>query len=707
MIHTEWMPVPVVKSYKILFCFWGVIGLSGAFNSTQVWSVVLDPSAALDVRVVVDISGSMRKSDPANLRRPAIRVLSDMLPDGTHAGVWTFGKYVNMLVPLAKVDQSWRLNAQSQIPKINSIALYTNLVDAIDKASYGWHKAAGETERSMVLLTDGHVDVSKDAKKNEAARADILQRVLPKLKAAQVKIHSIAMSEGVDEPLLQTLSFSTDGTYRKVNNADDLLRVFVEVFDSTVRPQQVPLTDNAFLIDDNVQEFTVLAYRADESAATILLAPNGDRFSAASYPKQVRWFVHENLDLLTVQKPEPGRWSLQADLDPSSRVTVVSNLNLKVDSFPNNIFHGEKLKISIFLEEKGEVITDPKFLGLLDISFVQEYLKTDQQWSGKLTSYTDGKVRTPKNGLYGAKLSRTLLPGEHRFSVLVEGKTFSRKFQHKLSVLENVVEVTISPSESMQSQQEYVVEVKPVKSLIDTRVELVVEVVGPKQSTQIMDVELQQQQKKWQALFTPFEGPGLYTFTIAVSGQSLSGKTIDFQQGPIELQVDALEPELEQGAFANEEEITEKASLAESLDEYQDESTEQEMEEEGYDDEESSEDEAEEVAQEEDESVEFDETAESTQTGEGYQSLAVIGGFILLNTTLLALGFFFYKKMNRKINAENKTEDKKIDKLLSDIDEEGGIGTDGLGDAEVQDAEPADIADAISEDLAQLDLSKE
>src|SRR5690554_1275320 len=61
-----------------------------------------------DVRIIVDISGSMKETDPENLRRPAVRLLARMLPAGSEAGVWTFGQYVNMLVPHATVDDAWR-----------------------------------------------------------------------------------------------------------------------------------------------------------------------------------------------------------------------------------------------------------------------------------------------------------------------------------------------------------------------------------------------------------------------------------------------------------------------------------------------------------------------------------------------------------------------------------------------------------------------
>ncbi|OQX44630.1 MAG: hypothetical protein B0D88_02055 [Candidatus Sedimenticola endophacoides] len=72
-----------------------------------------------DVRVLIDISGSMKQNDPRNLRRPALRLLVGLLPEDARAGVWTFGQYVNMQVPLGKVDTGWKGRAREGASKIH------------------------------------------------------------------------------------------------------------------------------------------------------------------------------------------------------------------------------------------------------------------------------------------------------------------------------------------------------------------------------------------------------------------------------------------------------------------------------------------------------------------------------------------------------------------------------------------------------------
>ena len=89
-----------------------------------------------DVRVLIDISGSMKQTDPKNLRKPALDLLVRLLPDKSRAGVWTFGNAVNMLMPLKPVDAAWRKQAAAKSNEINSIAMYTNIGKALDEVSF-------------------------------------------------------------------------------------------------------------------------------------------------------------------------------------------------------------------------------------------------------------------------------------------------------------------------------------------------------------------------------------------------------------------------------------------------------------------------------------------------------------------------------------------------------------------------------------------
>ena len=189
-----------------------------------------DDTPSTDVRVIVDISGSMKKNDPNNLRIPAIQLFSQLLPPNSKSGVWTFGQYVNMLVPLSEVTPEWKAEALRTSRQINSVGLFTNISGAIERASFDWDELDPNSKRSLILLTDGVVDISQDKAKNQEARNNLLTSVLPKLKQAGVTIHTIALSNEADEPLLNQLASQTDGWYQKALFADELQSVFLKIF---------------------------------------------------------------------------------------------------------------------------------------------------------------------------------------------------------------------------------------------------------------------------------------------------------------------------------------------------------------------------------------------------------------------------------------------------------------------------------------------
>ena len=115
-----------------------------------------------DLRVIVDISGSMKKTDPNNLRRPAVRLLAGLIPEGSRSGIWNFGKQVDMSVKIGTVNNSGRDLARTQSKKISSAGLYTNIGGVLQKASYGWSTQDASEKRSLILLTDGMGDISKE-----------------------------------------------------------------------------------------------------------------------------------------------------------------------------------------------------------------------------------------------------------------------------------------------------------------------------------------------------------------------------------------------------------------------------------------------------------------------------------------------------------------------------------------------------------------
>ncbi|MBL4607348.1 MAG: VWA domain-containing protein, partial [Pseudomonadales bacterium] len=336
-----------IYHYLLLITLILFVSLSFADDELE----MLSPELTSDVRVVIDISGSMKKSDPKNLRIPASELLISLLPEGSKAGVWTFGQYVNMLVPHGDVNTQWKRKAKKEVQKINSVAMYTNIGKAIEVSTAGWKKSDPATRRSLVLLTDGVVDISRNMADNYRERERIIEELLPQLRQQGVTVHTIALSKHADAKLMQRLAVETEGTFQTVLNAVDLPKAFLQTFDNAVPQEQVPLDENYFSIDGSVDEFTALVFKGKNSPDTLLQTPSGKKLSRSSGLKSLKWLSEAGYDLITVSKPQSGEWRLIADIDLSNRVTVVSDLRLSVDELPKNILLGERVGINIRLLE--------------------------------------------------------------------------------------------------------------------------------------------------------------------------------------------------------------------------------------------------------------------------------------------------------------------------------------------------------------------
>lgn len=235
------------------------------------------PEQTSDVRILIDVSGSMKKNDPNNLRSPALRLVVGLLPDDSKAGVWTFAKYVNMLVPIRDVNEAWKIEAERQSNKIHSYGLFTNIEQALNKATASHKLSDPKVRRSVILLSDGLVDVSAGEEISKKSRQRIIDSIVPRLKKANVAVHTIALSATADHELLRAISIATDGWYEQVDTADQLQRVFLHLFEKAAQRDTVPLTDNYFKIDDSVTEMTLLVFRKEGSKDTELLLPDLSR----------------------------------------------------------------------------------------------------------------------------------------------------------------------------------------------------------------------------------------------------------------------------------------------------------------------------------------------------------------------------------------------------------------------------------------------
>jgi len=507
--------------------------------------MAVEKNKPADVRVLIDVSGSMKQNDPDNLRQPALELLVNLLPEGSKAGVWTFGRYINMLVPHRPVTGRWREEATSKAADVNSLGLFTNIGEALEKATYDLDKPNDRYQTSLILLTDGMVDIDKAPEKNQREWRRIVDEVLPKLKQAGYTIHTIALSDNTDKVLLDKLALATDGMSEVAKNADELMKIFLRVFDQAVPAEQLPLTGNSFLVDSSIEEFTALIFRAQGSDPTVLVSPDETQYHFDKEQEDVSWYKTDVYDLITVKRPIEGEWQALADLDPDSRVTIVSNLKLLVKPLPTNMFLGETGELSMLLQDKGATVTSTDFLSLLDIDNQVTHSASGEEWQQNLSDDL-----APLDGVYRSTLDMFNSEGRFELTLAVDGKTFQRQYRHQISVRKpfeaNVEKLVLG------GKEQYRITVKAhsqVVNMDDTQV--VARVRDPKGRSSIKPLQITPNDS-WELIIQP-EHEGVHNVRLRISGTDSTGARFDIDPDPISFQypdnspfeVSAAEPVIE------------------------------------------------------------------------------------------------------------------------------------------------------------------
>lgn len=488
-----------------------------------------------EVSILIDTSGSMAENDADNIRQPALRMLAKILPKGAMAGVWIFDTTAQSIVPMGKVDRNWVEEAQVASAEIHSEGFYTNLNDALEKAALPWSEPDFEAKRNIILLTDGIMDVSENSWENEEAKAHLLKTIIPRLQALRVHVHTIALSDQADAKLLDRIALETDGLFAKIQNSEELQRVFLQLFERSFKKNALPIEENKFVVDESVEEITMLVFRKSKTENLKLKKPNKKVFYKFSYPKNVHWFREGVVDMITITKPEPGTWALIGNVDPDNRVLVISDLGLDMSSLPANIFAGEEFLLTTTITEQGKPLNAKK---LLDFIQLEMSVETQGQEKETLMLNDEGLEHDAlaDDGIFTTKLGPVKhieAPQDTKVTVALKSKTFQRQVTQRVKLLPTPIAVETVTSVSKTGKILMSIDVRPNFEVLKLGT-VDIEAVTKDDTGHISKYKVKKANEElWRLELTPKSNIGQYETKFKITGQTKAGRAIELNTEPV------------------------------------------------------------------------------------------------------------------------------------------------------------------------------
>ena len=484
-----------------------------------------DTNPNADVRIIIDVSGSMKQNDPQNLRSPGLRLLGGLMPGDAESGVWTFARYVNMLVPLQKADDTWRERVQQKSSEIHSHGLFTDIEQALQKATANVKVSDPAKQRSIILLSDGLVDLHQGKASSDQSRQNIINKLLPQIKQKGFRIHTIALSEDADHELLKQLSMATDGWYHQVDNADELERVFLHLFEQATQRDSVPLVDNRFTIDTSVNEMTILVFRENETDVTQLVQPDQKNQSYETHEPSVSWMQEKHFDLITIDQPMSGEWFIDGNIDPDNRVMVLTDLRMETIDLPNNILAGEQFDIVAKLTDHGKQIDRQDFLQLVTAELSTQPLQ-GEPINNKMTLNN-------QTATFMANLGKLFDSGQNDIVITAKSDTFERQRRQSVNVVALPFDVTVTQLDV--DSRSHRLSMSADASMIDPQSLQISALLSAPDGSEFPYEVLRQSENAWQLTVADLQPETAYQLSLQIRGKTPAGRNVFLQPKPIQL----------------------------------------------------------------------------------------------------------------------------------------------------------------------------
>ena len=408
----------------------------------------------LDAVLLLDSSGSMLTTDPQRLRDQGAKLFTQFLKNDDRLGIVQFSEVAAVVRPLTPYAKEHAVEVETQISQIQNNGAFTNLLVGINRAKAMLDEAPREnTNQIIILLSDGKMDPPPTAGTSVTLTNELTNGVLPDLKAKGIKIYTLAFSNEADKELLSSIALGTEAIGWYTESADKIHESYADLFLAVKRPQIVPLTSKGFHVDQDVQEATFYISRKDASELEIA-GPNGTKISEKNKGSGVKWFTSEKFDVITIEHPETGDWSI-AGLPPEDGfATILTNLKLVTD-WPTSINAQSEVILQARLYDSDKPVALPEVSGATKFGF--QVIPTDQVSAPIIKEFLkdDGKNgdKIAGDGIFSATIEIEDA-GEYKIRVVAQGPTFTRNQQTPFRVKPPLISLKVVKREITESDDE-------------------------------------------------------------------------------------------------------------------------------------------------------------------------------------------------------------------------------------------------------------
>ncbi|WP_234124435.1 vWA domain-containing protein [Clostridium hydrogenum] len=442
------MKIFLKKSYRLFLIMLIIVIQALYIPKVQAESV---SHSNLDTVFLLDSSGSMKESDPEEIRIEAIKMFLDMSEDSGNK----FGL----------VAYSDNIVREHSLDAVNSKADKENIKNMINGIQLGQKTDTGMGLKEAVSLMDnGHEsghrpviillsDGKNDPARSEADSEKDLNSAIETAKSKGYKVYTIGLNyDGtVDKALLANIAESTGGKSYITSTAADLPKILTDIYADN---SKVKVQDGGSITANGAfQDVKINIPNSDVAEANISMLSSkpleikleDNKGKEVALPSQAAYVsTSKKYTLLKILKPEKGDWTLKVKgvNGDNIKVNFVYNYDLTVGTSisPTSIKKGDSINVSAYLMSNGQKVSDKSVYNGVNAKLIIKNLKDNSIKESNLTknanNYT-GKYKFDTQGNY-------------EVSVKLDGNSFFRESNPVKVIVQNGVVTTSKASSTVK-----------------------------------------------------------------------------------------------------------------------------------------------------------------------------------------------------------------------------------------------------------------
>lgn len=291
-----------------------------------------------NVVIVLDASGSMRRTDPEGYRYQAVAQFTNLLAEqGNVLGSIVFHTDVAGEQKMVLVQKQGEKDAAvGLLESVPANGGWTNIGAALSRA-VSMIKSSGDPSLPSVILflSDGNTEMSTD--EYTRASLELKAEAIQAAREAGISIYSVCLNadQTADISEMQQISDATGGVFQEVTAAEDLQETFNTFYEliygtstitlfSNVLPDTGRLETSFDIPGIGVEEVNIIIY--GNPSAVSLLRPDGAE-------SDISKTVFGGFSMLKLTDTLPGTWTLVTEGVPGDdiRINMVYNTDLGIE----------------------------------------------------------------------------------------------------------------------------------------------------------------------------------------------------------------------------------------------------------------------------------------------------------------------------------------------------------------------------------------